>query len=163
MFESADCLKWLSFLEGEFGSDIQVIMHGFSLGGATVMKMSDRVPDVVKFIVEDSGFTDARPILRSQLGPAYKLIAEMNRHIAGYDLADTDVTQSLANAVCPMLFVHGKEDPTVPFENAPRAFALCPADKDLLFTEGTRHIETMFTSGTAYAGKLDAFIAKYIK
>ena len=60
-------------------------MHGFSLGGATVMKMSDRVPDVVKFIVEDSGFTDARPILRSQLGPAYKLIAEMNRHIAGYD------------------------------------------------------------------------------
>ena len=36
-------------------------------------------------------------------------------------------------------------------------------DKDLLFTEGTRHIETMFTSGTAYAGKLDAFIAKYIK
>lgn len=57
VFESTDCLKWLSFLEGEFGSDIQVIMHGFSLGGATVMKMSDRVPDVVKFIVEDSGFT----------------------------------------------------------------------------------------------------------
>ena len=62
-----------------------------------------------------------------------------------------------------MLFVPGKEDPTVPFENAPRAFELCPTDKDLLFTEGTRHIETMFTSGAAYAAKLDAFIAKYIK
>lgn len=75
IFESnPSCLKWLSFLEGEFGSDIQVIMHGFSLGGATVMKMSDRVPDVVKFIVEDSGFTDARPILRSQLGPVYGLL-----------------------------------------------------------------------------------------
>lgn len=42
VFESADCLKWLSFLEGEFGSDIQVIMHGFSLGGATVMKKIGR-------------------------------------------------------------------------------------------------------------------------
>ncbi len=70
------------------------------------MKMSDRVPDVVKFIVEDSGFTDARPILRSQLGPVYGLIAKLNRHIAGYDLADTDVTQKpckrcLPYAVCP--------------------------------------------------------------
>ena len=62
-----------------------------------------------------------------------------------------------------MLFVHGKEDPTVPFENAPRAFDICTADKDYLFTESTRHIETMFTSGAAYAAKLDAFIAKNIK
>lgn len=163
VFESADCLKWLSFLEGEFGSDIQVVMHGFSLGGATVMKMSDRVPGIVKFIVEDSGFTDARPILRSQLGPAYGLIAELNKLIAGYDLVETDAAQNLANAVCPMLFVHGKEDPTVPFENAPRAFDICTADKDYLFAESTRHIETMFTSSEAYSAKLDAFIAKYIK
>ena len=87
----------------------------------------------------------------------------MNRHIAGYDLADTDAAQSLANAVCPMLFVHGKDDPTVPFENAPRAFDICTADKDYLFAESTRHIETMFTSSEAYSAKLDAFIAKYIK
>ena len=163
VFESADCLKWLDFLESEFGSDIQIILHGFSLCGATVMKMSDRVPDTVKFIVEDSGFVDARPILRSQLGLAYGLIAKMNECIAGYSLDDTDVTGNLAHSKCPMLFAHGKDDPTVPFENAPRAFDACPAEKDFLFTEGTRHIETMFTNGAAYSAKLDAFIAKYIK
>ena len=163
VFESADCLKWLGFLENEFGGDIQIILHGFSLGGATVMKMSDRVPDTVKFIVEDSGFVDARPILRSQLGLAYGLIAKMNEHIAGYSLDDTDVTGNLAHAKCPMLFAHGMDDPTVPFENAPHAFDACPNEKDCLFTEGTRHIETMFTSGAAYAAKIDAFITKYIK
>lgn len=163
VFESADCLKWLDFLEAELGRDIQIVLHGFSLGGATVMKMSDRVPDTVKFIVEDSGFIDARPILRSQLGPAYGLIAKMNSFIAGYELDDTLVTQSLAHARCPMLFVHGTDDPTVPFENAQHAYAVCPTDRDCLFTEGTRHIEAMFTSGAAYAAKIDAFIAKYIK
>lgn len=163
VFESADCLKWLEFLRDEFGSDIQVVLHGFSLGGATVMKMSSRVPDFVKFIVEDSGFTDARPILKSQLGPAYGLIAEMNKHIAGYDLRDTDVSASLAEAAVPMLFVHGEDDLTVPFSNAPRAFGMCTSDKDCLFTAGTRHIETMHTHPEEYAPKLDAFIAKYIK
>lgn len=163
VFESADCLKWLDFLEAELGRDIQIVLHGFSLGGATVMKMSDRVPDTVKFIVEDSGFIDARPILRSQLGFVYELIAKMNRYVAGYELEGTEVMGNLVHARCPMLFVHGVDDPTVPFENAPRAFDACPTDKDCLFTEGTRHIEAMFTSGAAYAAKIDAFIAKYIK
>ena len=76
VFESADCLKWLNFLRSQFGEDIKVVLHGFSLGGATVLKMSDRCPDCVKFIVSDSGFIDAREILRSQLGPLYGLMAE---------------------------------------------------------------------------------------
>lgn len=140
-----------------------MVLHGFSLGGATVMKMSGRVPDFVKFIVEDSGFIDARPILRSQLGPAYGLIAGMNRHIAGYDLRDTDVSASLAACTVPMLFVHGRDDPTVPFSNAPRAFEICTSDKDCLFTDGTKHIETMHTHPEEYTLRLDAFIEKYIK
>lgn len=162
VFESVDCLKWLSFLENEFGSDIQIVLHGFSLGGASVMKMSDCVPDTVKFIVEDSGFVDARPILRSQIGPLYRLGAELNRLVAGYNLDDTDVTGNLLHAAKPMLFVHGHDDPTVPFDNAPLAYELCSAAKDYLFSDKTRHIETMFTNPDAYSRKLDEFIKKYI-
>lgn len=83
VFESADCLKWLNFLRSQFGEDIKVVMHGFSLGGATVLKMSDRCPDCVKFIVSDSGFIDAREILRSQLGPLYGLMAGLKPHCRG--------------------------------------------------------------------------------
>ena len=87
----------------------------------------------------------------------------MNRRIAGYDVADTDVSENVKRSTQPMLFVHGEDDPTVPFENAPRAYELCPNDKDHLFTSGTRHIETMFTHPNEYAEKLDAFIDKYIQ
>lgn len=162
-FESADCLKWLEFLKNEFGHDIQVIMHGFSLGAAAVMKMIDRVPDCVRFTVADSGFTDARDILKPQLGVFYSVIARMNKTLAGYELADTDVTKNLANARTPLLIVHGMDDPTVPFFFAPRAAEACSSYKETLFTEGTAHIETMFLYPEEYGEKLDKFIGKFIK
>lgn len=163
VFESADCLKWLNFLRSQFGEDIKVVLHGFSLGGATVLKMSDRCPDCVKFIVSDSGFIDAREILRSQLGPLYGLMAGLNRIVAGYDLAETDVRENIKNSHLPFLIVHGKDDKTVPFSMAPRIFELCPTDKDFLFTEGAKHIETMHIAPEAYARKLDRFIKEYLQ
>lgn len=162
VFESADCLKWLDFLRSEFGENIKIILHGFSLGGATVLKMSDRCPNQVKFIVSDSGFIDAREILKAQLGPLYGLIAGLNRLIAGYDLADTDVRENVKSSSLPFLIVHGKDDKTVPFSMAPRIFELCPNDSDYLFTDGAKHIETIHLAPEAYKAKLDGFIEKYM-
>lgn len=163
VLESADCLKWLSFLEKEFGSDIQVVMHGFSLGGATVLKMSDRLPDIVKFAVSDSGFIDAREILKRRLGPLYRPMYALNKLVGGYDLADSDVSGNLRRAKRPLLVVHGREDPTVPFSMAPRVFELCAAEKDCLYTDKAKHIETMHIAPEAYMEKLDGFIKKYIR
>ena len=163
VFESADCLKWLDFLKAEFGRDIQVVMHGFSLGGATVLKMSDRAPDIVKFTVSDSGFTDAREILKRRLGPLYRPMYALNKLVGGYDLDDSDVSENVRRSTQPMLIVHGREDPTVPFSMAPRIYELCNADKDFLYTDGAKHIETMHMAPEAYAEKLDGFIKRYIK
>ena len=163
VLESADCLKWLDFLKAEFGGDIQVVMHGFSLGGATVLKMSDRVPDIVKFTVSDSGFIDAREILKRRLGPLYRPMYALNKLVGGYDLDDSDVSENVRRSTQPMLIVHGREDPTVPFSMAPRIYELCNADKDFLYTDGAKHIETMYMAPEAYAEKLDGFIKRYIK
>lgn len=161
VFESADCLKWLDFLQKKFG-DIEIILHGFSLGGATVMKMSDRVPDCVKFIVEDSGFIDAREILEKQCGAIYGLMAAMHKLFARCDLNDSCVIDNLKNSKVPFLVVHGEEDKMVPFSMAPRIFELCPNDKDKLFTPNVKHIETVHYNRAQYEAKLDAFIEKYI-
>lgn len=163
VFESADCLKWLDYLQEKLSSDIQIILHGFSMGGATVLKMSDRLPDCVKFIVEDSGFIDAREILRGQLGPLYKIMYGLNRLIGGFDLADSDVRDNLRRSDKPLLVVHGEKDATVPFSMAPRIFELCPNEKDCLFTPDIKHIETVHYNRNAYEEKLDGFIEKYIK
>lgn len=162
VFESEDALLWLDFLRSHFGADIQVALHGFSLGGASVLKMSDRVPDCVRFIVSDSGFIDAREILRSQSGPLYPLLHLMHRLIAHCELNESDVRENIRRARAPILVVHGTEDKTVPFDMAPRIFELCPDGSDCLFTPGIKHIETAHYNFPEYEKKLIEFIEHYM-
>lgn len=163
VYESEDCLKWLYFLLNEFGYDVQIILHGFSMGGATVLKMSDRCPDNVKFIVSDSGYIDAREQLKGRLGPLYHPLRLINCFFAGYDMAETDVRPSLSSSRVPILFVHGTEDRTVYFENGQRLYDMYEGEKDFLFVPSARHVESMHMAPELYAEKLDGFIEKYIE
>ena len=162
LFESEDCLEWLRLVVREFGEDVQIVLHGFSMGGAAVLRASDRVPEQVRFIVSDSGFSSAEEILRPSFGPLYAPLRLINRAVARYDPADTDVRGHLRGARRPVLFVHGRQDPTVPFTMGEALFALCPTEKDSLFVDGARHVECMHVAPEAYAAKLDAFIEKYL-
>ncbi len=160
-FESLDCLDWLEYLSKTFGSNIQVILHGFSMGGGTVLKMSDRVPQQVKFICSDSGFSDAVNLIKPNIGPLYQPIRGINILVNKYDLEDTDVRPNLKNARVPILFVHGTADPTVPFEMGQEMYELCPTEKDCLFTEGIVHVESIYRVREEYESKLDEFIEHY--
>ena len=162
-FESLDCLSWLEYLSKTFGDDIQVILHGFSMGGGIVLKMSDRVPQQVKFICSDSGFSDAVGLIKPHLGPLYQPIRCLNIAVGKYDLEDTDVRPNLRNARVPILFVHGTADPTVPFEMGKEMYELCPTEKDCLFSEGVLHVESIYRRREEYESKLDEFIKRYVK
>ena len=56
VLESRDCLKWVDFLVETFGPETRILLHGFSMGAATVMQMSSACPENVKFIVVEIGF-----------------------------------------------------------------------------------------------------------
>ena len=160
-FESLDCLDWIDFLKNTYGSDIQIILHGFSMGGGIVLKMSDRVPENVKFICSDSGYSDAVEIIKSTVGPLYQPMRRFNMLVGGYDLEDTDVRPNLRNARVPILFVHGMADPTVPFKMGQEMYELCPTEKDCFFNEGILHVETIYFKREEYESKLDEFIERY--
>lgn len=162
VFEHKDCLKWLDYIVNRFGEDTEIILHGFSMGAATVMQMSSYCPKNVKFIIEDSGFECAKASLSHQVGPLYNPIRGLNKLIAHYDINDSDVTESLKKSRIPMLFVHGKDDKLVPSVNGPKLYDMYEGEKDGLFMPKTRHIETMYTSPKEYGEKIDSFIAKYL-
>lgn len=161
--ECEDCLLWLDELIRRFGEDTQILLHGFSMGAATVLKMSDRCPRQVKFIVADSGYMDGRIQLKGQLGPLLTPLRLMNWRRAGYDLRQTDVRPSLDRAGIPILFVHGELDKTVPFVNGPRLMNYYQGPREQLFVPGAKHVESMHVSPEAYEKKLDAMLQKYMK
>lgn len=161
-YESRDALKWIDFLLCQFGQDVSIVLQGFSMGAATVLKMSDRLPDNVKFLIEDSGFTTGEFLIKRGIGPIYSVLKVLNRIIAGFDLKETDVRPQLRRCRLPILFVHGREDPLVPFSMGQELYELYEGEKDCLFTEGLRHVETAYYALDRYEEKLDQFIGKYM-
>ncbi len=161
VYECEDCLRWIDALTDRFGADTKIMLHGFSMGAATVMKMSSRCPEQVRLLVADCGYITAEEQMRSSFGPFYPVINALNRLIAGYDLRDTDVRPSLAAADKPILFVHGREDRTVPFFNGAQLHRQYHGPKDCLFVDGARHVESMYVDPDRYAQKLDRMIETY--
>lgn len=162
LFECEDCLLWLDALRERFGGEAQIVLHGFSMGAATVLKMSSRCGEQVRLIVADCGFVSGEELLRASLGAAYPVMAALHRLIARCDLRQTDVRCALAQSKKPILFVHGREDTTVPFSNAERLYPFYSGPKDCLFVPGARHVECMYRDPDGYAQKLDHMIETYL-
>ena len=172
-YESADCLKWLDFMLKSFGADIQIILHGVSMGSATVMLMcgSAALPDNVKFAVADCGYTSAwnqfEYILNKAKVPVFPLLSGANafsRIIAGYDFKDADALASVKRAKLPMLFIHGSTDDFVPTYMGKELFEACASpEKELLIVDGAMHAQSYRKDSTAYENAVRGFMQRYIK
>lgn len=160
-FESADCLRWIDELIRRFGDEAQILLHGFSMGGATVLKMSADCPRQVRMIVDDCGYLSGEEQLKASLGALYPLMNGLNRVIAGYDLRETDVRPSLEKTDKPILFVHGMQDRSVPFTNGERLYAFYHGPKEKLFVPAARHVESMYAAPEDYRSMLSRMTERY--
>lgn len=160
VFERIDCLHWIEFLRSTFGHDIRILLHGFSMGGSTVLGMSCSCPENVKCIISDSAFTEAGGVLQPKMGVFYHPMRKLNRMVSGYDMDQTDVREAVRQSELPTLFVHGTADMVVPFYMGEELFSLHRGPKDSLFLEGVEHVEGMYAAPEAYIAKLDEFLSR---
>ena len=163
VLESEDCLLWLKELVRRLGPDVQIVLHGFSMGAATVLRMTDRLPPQVRFVIEDSGFASAGEQLRDRFGPIYPLMRRINLLVAGYDLNDGDTRPALSKARVPILFVHGTLDKTVPYRFGPALYECYEGEKASLFVAGAKHIESFHVDPEGYAAAVDAMIDRHLQ
>lgn len=169
-FEHKDSLKWLDYLIERFGKDIKIIIHGVSMGGATICKMADKVPEQVVTAIADCPFTSAldefgevtKGIGIKHPDGLLKIFNTMNKAFAGFDLAETDVRQSVIGSRVPMLFVHGKADKFVPTKMGIELYELCGKEKDILLVEGAEHAQSISENEAGYHQKLDEWLDKYV-
>lgn len=171
--EYTDCFAWLDFMRNEFGKDIQIILHGVSMGCATVTMMSgnDRLPSNVKFTVADCGYTSAEEEfihntekIRHIAKPVLIAASKFNKLISGYEFKDANPAEAVKNAKVPMLFIHGGIDDFVPTRMVYELYNNCNApDKDILIVEGAAHAESYPVDNASYEAKINIFADKYIK
>ena len=173
-FESRDCLDWLEFMNNTFGKDIKIILHGISMGSATVMLMtgSGKLPENVKFTIADCGYTSALDEFTYKLEslgvpkkPLIPYLSGKNLARAGYDFQkDTNALDAVTRAKVPMLFIHGDKDKFVPTYMVHQLYDNCGAPyKDKLIVEGADHAESYLIAPEKYESKINEFIEMFVK
>ena len=71
-----DLVKWIDWVITKYGEDIEIILHGISMGAATALMASGlELPKQVKGIVSDCAFTSPKEVFTHVLKTMYHLPA----------------------------------------------------------------------------------------
>lgn len=171
-YESDNLLLWVDYLIKRFGEDIEIVLHGISMGAVTAMLANQsNPPEQVKAIIEDCGFTSAFEIIDLVMSKKVgfrcphvtKSIFFVAKHFLGYDMSRSDCIAHMPDSKNPILFIHGTEDKFVPFSMGERLYEACNSvEKDKLFVEGAAHAFCYYDAKDEYDAKVTEFLGKYL-
>ncbi|MGI5977534.1 MAG: prolyl oligopeptidase family serine peptidase [Candidatus Limivicinus sp.] len=155
-----DCICWARYLADRFGADTRLLLHGVSMGGATVLSASgeEDLPEQVLGVVSDCGFTSAGESFACQIESLYhippafpvRVCQWYAAHKAGFDFSEARPIDQVRHAKVPILFIQGKDDVMVPEFMARRLYEACSSDKKLLIVEHANHAESIALDPEGY-------------
>lgn len=166
-----DLYRWIKWSLDTLGSDIEIVLYGVSMGGATVLMASGlELPDQVKGIVADCPFTSAKEVFSHVLSTMYHLPPapilafsdQMCKKLAGYGLDECNSKREVEYAQVPFLLIHGSNDTFVPATMTPEIARHCATEVTQLIIEGAAHAESYYKDTTKYEAALDTFFNKVL-
>lgn len=169
--ERKDILRWVGKIIEETGDSVQIVLHGVSMGGATVLMTSgEQLPPNVKAIVEDCGYTSVKDELTYQLKRMYRLpsfpfiqtTSLVTKLRAGYFFGEASALEQVKKSKIPILFIHGSEDSFVPTDMVYKLFETCPTPKKLFVVPGAGHGLAIQTDPSGYDREVSQFIGEYV-
>lgn len=170
-FDAKNILLWVNYLTDRFGQDIEIILHGISMGAATVLNVNEmNPPEQVKLIIEDCGFTcaadqvyeTAKQTLGFECRHLFASTSILCKVFAGYQFKDSDPLGNMADAKNPVLFIHGEDDTFVPFDYGKQLYKACPTEKDFFWVPDAAHADSYYKAKDQYEEKVKDFIAKHL-
>ena len=169
--DAKDLIEWLKYIVSK-DSECEILVHGVSMGAATVMIASsqEELPKNVKVIIEDCGYSSALEQFKYQLKklfnvPSFPILNIANLIVkvkAGYYLNEACPIECVKNSKVPMMFVHGDDDTFVPFYMLDELYEACASEKKKLIIEGASHAHAESENPDKYWGEIDSFVNKYI-
>lgn len=162
-----DALQWLDWIVKTCGTDCKIILHGTSMGAATVLMASGLVlPSQVKGIVSDCAFTSPKEVFTHVLHsmyhmPAFPIIQiadRMNKKRAGYGMDECNAAREVKKSTTPTLFIHGDADTFVPCRMCEKMYENCGAKKWKLIVPGAAHAESYYKDTRRYEEALELLL-----
>ncbi|MGM8365773.1 alpha/beta hydrolase [Virgibacillus sp. W0181] len=166
-----DLIDWLDVIIEKRGQDSELVMHGLSMGAATVLMASgEKLPDHVKAIVADSPYTSVYDLFAYQMKrmyhlPAFPILPStsiVTKVRAGYSLTEASALDQVKKAEVPILYIHGNEDSFVPTNMAQTLYENTKSEKEIITIDGAGHGEGFVLNKEKYVNALSGFLEKYI-
>lgn len=167
--EAVDTYLWVDYAKKRF-EGLSIFLLGVSMGGATVLMMSDRATDnAIKGIIADCPYTSAWDEFSYQIKTSFHLPAFPVIHICDlycralshYKFKDASPLNAVKNAKKPVLFIHGGADDFVPFFMQKTLYDACPTEKEILSVDGAVHARSYYTSREEYESAIERFTDKF--
>lgn len=166
--EKDDLLLWIDYIR-TMDEDAKIVLHGVSMGGATVMLAAGENPGNVVAAIEDSGYSSVydefKYLLESHHIPA-KLLLNMTdawcRIRLGFSFSSIIPSEAVKKTGIPMFFIHGSDDTFVPTEMVWPCYENHNREKEIWIAEGAVHARCMDKYKDEYNRRCLEFIERYI-
>ena len=145
--EVRDVQGALSWLEERGFDPEDVVLHGWSMGGATVVQTAPGTG--VAAVVEEAAYANLPPLLRERLPEASSLPAFFNpgiflmgRLFLGIDpwaVRPAEEARRLSRERVPFMIIHSPDDEVIPFEHA-ESFAAAYPEATFWELKGYGHV-----------------------
>ncbi|MBR3439314.1 MAG: alpha/beta hydrolase [Clostridia bacterium] len=161
----------LTYYIAEQDPQAQIVLHGNSMGGATVMMTTgEKMPENVKCCIEDCGYTSVwdeyKVQLKAMFGidklPVLQAANTAAKIHAKLDFKEASSLNQVKKSVTPTLFIHGERDTFVPFWMLETNYSAAVCEKDKLVVPDAVHGVSSLVHPELYWSKIDEFTAKYI-
>ncbi len=167
-----DVVDWIQYLISVYGSEIKIVLHGVSMGAATVMMATgENLPFNVKCCVADCGFSTVWDEFKNELKATYHLHAFPTLHSAslvskvfgGYGFKEASSLKQLKKSKTPTIFLHGEKDEFVPYRMMDLNYNAAACEKEKVSIPDAEHAEAHLVHPEIYWPAVFKFVDKYVK
>lgn len=167
-----DCMKWIEYAVSRFGDDVEIMLHGISMGASTALMTLgfENLPKQVKCVVSDCAFTSPYDVFAHVVKRDYKMqpFPMMNfcdiicQKKAGYRFRDYSTLTALKNTDRPVLLIHGEKDNFVPVWMTDKNYEVCASFKEKVIVKNAGHGASYYENQKQYEDAVTAFAEKWI-
>lgn len=166
--DKEDLKCWINLIIEE-NKNAEIILHGSSMGAATVLMASgDELPANVKNIIADSGYTSVWDIFASEAKARFNLpefpVLNMFQIVANrkakYDIKEASSLEQVKKSKTPILFIHGDKDDFVPEYMCEKLYDAANCKKEKLIIHGAGHTDGKYREPEKYYNTIFDWISR---
>lgn len=167
-YEKFDLQTVIDWCYATYGTNLAIVTHGESMGGATVLSHL-AIDGRVRCVISDCSFSNLRDLVKHQLKkyynlPAFPFIPIANLIIklrAGFWIGDVAPIRGVMSTNAPILFIHGGMDTYIPYSMSVDMYEKKLDKKEISLIPGASHAQSIDTEPREYEKVLNAFLDNY--